>query len=143
MVFVCLSIKASSFPISNKNSLFSGWNLLLKAKKSKQIAYVEYVTSWPTTSAERWCDPQKVFRSTLRKFHRTKQKRILFLFGRRDNIKRTKQQKKSAINFVLFHRGERKKALRKVKDKSTRDSFRFLRFDYGNWVNYLLHLLRD
>jgi hypothetical protein len=76
---------------------------------------------------------RETFSQHSEKFHCVKQKKILFLFGRRDNIKRTKQQK-SAINFVLFHRGKKKQRGERetLKDKSTKVSFRFLRFDYGN-----------
>lgn len=81
------------------------------------------VNSSPWMSAERWCDPQKTKHSTSEK--------ILFLLA--DATTSNEQSNKNCHKFCFVSPGGWGAGV----------SFRFLRFDYGNLVNYLLHLLRD
>lgn len=73
------------------------------------------------------------FRSTLGKIPQNEAKSILFLFGRRDNIKRTKWQK-SAINFVLFHRGKEKNTTWREWKSKNRQKYSKSHLDFSDLI---------
>lgn len=126
IAFMCLSIKATSFPISNKNSLFrKDFARMLKncTTQSKIIAEnVSWALMRPTKNENFFLQHSETFHIW---------KNSIFVWQTRQH--QTNKATKNCHKFCFVSPG----------GWGTGVSFRFLRFDYGNRVNYLLHLLRD
>lgn len=107
IAFVCFSIKATSFPISNKNSLWRG-----------RICEF-HVHCMAKLSAERWCDPQKQKKfATLRKIPSAVGKKSFYFCLADATTSNEQTTEKSAINFVCFTGGT-------TGDKSTKSHLDF------------------